>query len=279
MFCRRIPLPPRHLLSRPAHPIAAPPNIILAGAFHHLHRPILSLPVHHCRTAILSWSAHLCRAAILSWLVHHRRAAISIPAGASSLRHHSILASASLLRRDFYLGWRIIAVPQFLSRPAHHCCATILSWPVHHCRATISILAGASLLRRHILSQPAHHCLVQQSDCKPIFSSAAPSCAVPASTKESSSCPLMTILLQANLLFSHAIVRCSANNPLTPLQRLTLRLPPPSQLDCCRLPAPASLLQDTYAHRHHVERRGVVQGILNQWGRETIALCIIAPCQ
>jgi hypothetical protein len=53
----------------------------------------------------------------------------------------------------------------------------------------------------------------------------------------------------ATMRASHptAIVCHSANNPLTPLQRLTLWLPPPSQLDCCRLPAPASPSQDAYA--------------------------------
>jgi hypothetical protein len=120
----------------------------------------------------------------LSWQAYHCRTAISI------------LACASLLRRNFYLGWRIIAVPPFC------------------------------LGQRIIVVPPYPITASASSDCKPIFSSATPLCAIPASTKESSSCPLVTILLQANLLFSPAIVRRSANNPLTPSQRLTLRLPP-----------------------------------------------------
>ncbi len=239
----------------PCIPLLCRHLYFLAGASH-----------HHATKSYLSWC-------IPSPAPH------LILAGTSSSRHHSFLASASLPHHNFYLGWRIIAAPQFLSWPAHHCHAVFLSRPAHHCHTAISFLADASSPCRHILSRPAHHRLVRRSDCKPIFSSAAPLCAVPASTKESSSCPLVTIPPQANLLFSRAIVRRSANNPLTPLQHLSLRLSQPSQLDCCHLPAPASPLQDAYARQHHVERRGVVQGILNRRRRETVALCIIAPCQ
>ncbi len=247
-FCGAPSIKRAHPLVRPAHTIAAPPSPISASASH--------------RRATKSY---------LGWRIPSPAPPYLILAGASLPRCHSVLVSASLLRHSilaaaslprrvfypsrriivappFYLGWHIIATPLFPSWLAHHCHAAILSWPAHHCHATIFILTGAALPRRHILSRLANHCLVQQSDCEPIFSSAAPLCAIPASTKESSSCLLVTIPPRANLLFSCAIKRCSANNPLTPSQRLTLRLPPPSQLDCCHLPAPASPLQDAYAH-------------------------------
>jgi hypothetical protein len=62
----------------------------------------------------------------LSWLARHHRTAIFISAGASSPCRHSVLASASSPRRDFYLGRCIIAAPPYpITAGASLPCATI----------------------------------------------------------------------------------------------------------------------------------------------------------
>ncbi len=120
------------------HSIAAPPSPILAGASHrHTTKSYLGprIPSPALPYLILA-GASLPR--------HH-----SVLVSAYLPRHHSISAGASppccdfypgqriIVMPPFYLVWRIIAVPRFLS------------WLAYHCRATISILAGASLPCRH----------------------------------------------------------------------------------------------------------------------------------
>ncbi len=137
-FCGASSIEQAHPLVRPAHSIPTLLSPILAGASH------------CCATK-----------SYLGWRIPSPAPPYLILASASSPRRHSISASASPPRRNFYLCWRIIATPRFLSRTAHYRCAAVLSWPAHHCRATISISAGASSPHRHILSRPAHHCLAQ----------------------------------------------------------------------------------------------------------------------
>ncbi len=60
LFCQRIPSPRHHLLSQPAHPIAMPPNLILAGASHchtpsnERAHPLVLLQPFHCEPFFLA---------------------------------------------------------------------------------------------------------------------------------------------------------------------------------------------------------------------------------